>query len=1306
MSRIFISYRRVEPDQAVARLLYHHLTELDHNVFFDAEDIPLGAFWDKEIAENVRRSDSFIPLISSSYLFSPYIIEKELKVAAKLLAEKKIERILQVNLAFDGDPPEAVREVVTQIQHFKWRSPADTPRLCQEIAAQLPTAELLVKGMRPFVTADQKLFSQLGREDDISTFLSQLANPAPIMLVHGVSGAGKTSFLKAGVAPRLGDTRWTIVELTGNASFDALAAEDCQLLVLDQFEQSLIRFASNDDERQTFQKSVGNWLAQVAERKVIFCLRDEYRTAFDTMLPQLSSRCVNFPVVPLRPEAASRVLALLLDSVGVEYDAEFLPRLCAEYLAENVPKTVLPAILQLLAQYCQNRRIKLDKVTWDRLVSSNFSLFEDHLRETVLERLPRNVPQLEAIESLAALTEADVKSRRKSVREIADETRLNEQSVSRTLELAAMSHARIVTVEPDVEENRPTYRLVHDLFAPAVLSLHREVKRRRDARRRVAVVTALALLLFVSAVAGALAFRQWRVAAQQRNEAVVRRLTAEAKALLSGPRSYLMQSLVLGAEAHRRKPTWESDSALRAALDLLPLPVAQMAHGSTVAAAKFSRDGQRVVTAGLAGGKSEVRVWEVYSNSKPAVLVLDREVNAVAFSDDGNLIAIGAGKPVGSAGVDGSVIVWDLKHNTKVETGMSTPVTEVGFLSGTKRVVAVGSNLARVLTVDASEPEVTIDFDATSSLTCLSANATKLAVANGLAVKVYGLPEGRVLLEKTIEVRPDDKIVAMAFNREGTVFALAATMTSIPVWDVVSGRLIKEISSTVRSTSTLAVSDDGSLLAHAEYSGFITVRDLKGAERDIAGLQPDVRAIPSEGKQMRLAFRPNSYHLIAVTDGLTVRYLAVRYIGGQLHDQGMKEVFRAVPEARINSVALSADGTHAVVGDANGRATIWRWRAGWRDDPGLWRMTFSPSGRFLIGKSNEGTELFDMSTVSRIGIFPQTDLIQQSFALSPDGSMVAIRSGENREFIDVYNSHAQTRRQQLNVGDDLKAFAFSPDSRRLTCLFRDDSLSQTELDGGAQVKVIMGPAEEINRFFSPSGKYVVTEERKGPGKHVVSLFDLESQRKVLEFETSESRVYLDFTFSADERFAAAKIDRQTVGAWEIGTGRELMRFPVHDTIPELALAGEGLMAVGLRQEVIVLDLKTKNEVWRFNVDIGTIREINLSPDGQHLIVGSTEDKIRIWNIGRRELVTVIDDIEVEFAKFSPDGKYLLIRGQKPPELGQYEFLLLWRPQDLLDEACGRVTRNITETDWREFFGADAYENAPCGSRPSQLLRSY
>ena len=89
MARVFISYRHVEPDQTVARLLYHHLSDLDHDVFLDTKDIPIGAFWDKEISENVRRAEFFIPLVSSSYLFSPYIIEKELQVAARSLAEKR-----------------------------------------------------------------------------------------------------------------------------------------------------------------------------------------------------------------------------------------------------------------------------------------------------------------------------------------------------------------------------------------------------------------------------------------------------------------------------------------------------------------------------------------------------------------------------------------------------------------------------------------------------------------------------------------------------------------------------------------------------------------------------------------------------------------------------------------------------------------------------------------------------------------------------------------------------------------------------------------------------------------------------------------------------------------------------------------------------------------------------------------------------------------------------------------------------------------------------------------------------------------
>ena len=119
-----------------------------------------------------------------------------------------------MNLAYNGDPPPAVRDVISQIQYFNWRGPDDTPQLCEEIATGLPASEVLVKGMRPFSTTDEKSFSQLGRDDEVAAFLLLKESPTPCILLHGVSGAGKTSFLKAGIAPRLPDSHWTIATET------------------------------------------------------------------------------------------------------------------------------------------------------------------------------------------------------------------------------------------------------------------------------------------------------------------------------------------------------------------------------------------------------------------------------------------------------------------------------------------------------------------------------------------------------------------------------------------------------------------------------------------------------------------------------------------------------------------------------------------------------------------------------------------------------------------------------------------------------------------------------------------------------------------------------------------------------------------------------------------------------------------------------------------------------------------------------------------------------------------------------------
>src|SRR5712691_3438316 len=157
MASIFISYRHVEPDQSVARALYRHLDNLDHDVFIDEQDIPVGNFWAKEIWANIRRTEWFISLISSTYLSDRDTLT-ELQLASECLKHDKPKTILPINIQYAGRPPDAVREIVQEIQFLKWQGPDDTQEILRQVANRIPPADLLVKGMKSFDISDSERF--------------------------------------------------------------------------------------------------------------------------------------------------------------------------------------------------------------------------------------------------------------------------------------------------------------------------------------------------------------------------------------------------------------------------------------------------------------------------------------------------------------------------------------------------------------------------------------------------------------------------------------------------------------------------------------------------------------------------------------------------------------------------------------------------------------------------------------------------------------------------------------------------------------------------------------------------------------------------------------------------------------------------------------------------------------------------------------------------------------------------------------------------------------------------------------------
>jgi hypothetical protein len=117
----------------------------------------------------------------------------------------------------------------------------------------------------------------------------------------------------------------------------------------------------------------------------------------------------------------------------------------------------------------------------------------------------------------------------------------------------------------------------------------------------------------------------------------------------------------------------------------------------------------------------------------------------------------------------------------------------------------------------------------------------------------------------------------------------------------------------------------------------------------------------------------------------------------------------------------------------------------------------------------------------------------------------------------------------------------------------------------------------------------------------------------------------------------------------------------------------------------VWDIATGEQTGDLRHEAGDVQSVALSPDGDHVLTSSDDRKARVWNLSSGALELVVSEVSADAGtRFDPTGKYLLVV-RPPAGTGAYEGtaeMLLWRPQDLIDETCRRVTRNLTDEEWR------------------------
>jgi WD40 repeat protein/serine/threonine protein kinase len=282
-----------------------------------------------------------------------------------------------------------------------------------------------------------------------------------------------------------------------------------------------------------------------------------------------------------------------------------------------------------------------------------------------------------------------------------------------------------------------------------------------------------------------------------------------------------------------------------------------------------------------------------------------------------------------------------------------------------------------------------------------------------------------------------------------------------------------------------------------------------------------------------------------------------------------------------------------------------------------------------------------------------------SVAFHPDGQRLAL--GMTVGTVQIWDLASMRLRQVIGPpGRAAQAVTFSPDGQRLAASLADSTVDRQP----ATVVWNLADGRELHRFavvggsraiaFSPDGKRlaVSTRDTAAPEEPqrgtygIIQVHDLTGQLEPLLLRGHTSEITA-LAFSLDGKRLVSGGDG-TVRKWDLGDGRELVRFGQHGSrVTSVAFSPTDPDQVASGDiNGVVLVWSNSNQVRSLRGHTDAINHVRFSPDGQRVLSCSFDRTARVWAQNPdRELYTIRGHTgPIIQAAFSPDGRLLATVG--------------------------------------------------------------
>ena len=829
--------------------------------------------------------------------------------------------------------------------------------------------------------------------------------------------------------------------------------------------------------------------------------------------------------------------------------------------------------------------------------------------------------------------------------------------------------------------------------------------RRANIRRRFFLVALFAAI----SIAAAAAFMEAAVARGQRNIAVSRQLAAQSD-LLRTQSSALETRVLLAIESLRLVPTVEGDQALRESLYLLRKSQFATAPGKQITSFAFGPNG----LVGIAGEDHVIRVLDPNNGVEVSHWLEPEKVVSLGFSHDGGLIATG--------NVQGTSHLVEMSSGKQAAILPYQDKTRIITFSEDGRWMAIATKAGTIGLFELSSgAEVLHNLQASDvSVLAFSPDNQWIAIGSNTGnVQIFAVDGGKRMSHWVHKGAVD----AIAFSPSSRWVASGSYDGTTRVFEVATGKELPRPSpsgwkervpsargepfSVMSLVRAIVFSPDNRLLATGNGDSTARIFEIAtGREllRFPHGNLVEGIAFSPDGRWIATGSLDSTVHIFEVSEG--------------------KEIAHLFQESPVHAVAFSPDGRRLTVVSDNAvkvfAAFDGREITRLLKQNLLTKVVFSPDGHWLAVKSYDGqhVELVDAvegvvrSTFSRRDMLAATTLQpidpdkfkpgdrrwlysgeDEPVSFSPDGQKLAIADDDGVRVFAIKTGLELTRMPDKEVG----AVSFSPDGRWIATA-NTDGIAKVFAVASGRMMLSNSIRDGLSAMrFSPDSRLVAT----AGGDRNVHVFAVPDGREVARLQHQDEVQAL--AFSPDSSLLATGDARGAVRIFQISTTRDILRLTMADRVAAVSFSPDGRwLAIADDRTAHVLEMTSGKEVAHI-MHQAQIFAVLFSADSSSVATASYDYTVRVFEAATgRERSRINLDGRVKAMRFIGHDRILETASSGTLESeratsANSDFVSLQqhllRPEDLIQEACSRLRRNLTEEEWKQYWGYGAYHRS-------------